>query len=276
MQTSLIRWAAIGVVALAVLSTECAGASYTMFDWNGRTAPTQPTGPTYPPGSTTTVYTGAQYYDIGSGSLQPMSVTFTVIPVIFPSASSNSSAWTVNNAGTGFTYGYQSPDEAEWRFGNASAEVQLRITMDFSHSVFNPSFMLMDIDNANSDEITNLLAETASAAVYYPSISVVAGSVVRTQGSGATLMLDSNGGNSTDTQALGAAFVEWAMGDITRLEFTWKGKNGTSIRLANLYAEYDPAGFSEVVPGSAAVPEPASVTLVALGIGAVAFLRRRR
>ena len=154
--------------------------------------------------------------------------------------------------------------------------MQLRISMDFSHSVFNPSFMLMDIDNANSDEITNLLAVTAANAIYYPSISLVSGSVVRAQGSGATLLLDSNGGNSTDTQALGTAFAEWNASGVNHLEFTWKGKNGTSIRLSNLYAEFDPAGFTQVVPGAVAVPEPSSMALAALGFGTLALLRRRR
>jgi hypothetical protein len=275
MQTGLIRLAALGGLAFIVLSPVCA-APYTVFNWNGRTAPTQPAGPTFPPASTTTVYSGAQYYDSVLGSLQSMTVTFTVAPLIFPSASSVSGSWTVNNAGTGFTYGYQTIDEAEWRFGNATAEVQLRISMDFSHSVFNPSFMLMDIDNANSDEITNLLAVTAANAIYYPSISLVSGSVVRAQGSGATLLLDSNGGNSTDTQALGTAFAEWNASGVNHLEFTWKGKNGTSIRLSNLYAEFDPAGFTQVVPGAVAVPEPSSMALAALGFGTLALLRRRR
>lgn len=272
MKNSLVCRAGLVALALVAFSPVSQGAAYTVFNWNGRTAPAKPTGPPFLPAATTTVYSGAQYFETATNSFQPLSVTFRVIPVVFPTASSNPTSWTVDNAGTGFTYGYQSPDEAEWRLGTASAEVQLRITMDFSHSVFNPSFMLMDIDNATSDEITQIVAYTNTGGMFTPSVSLVAGSVVRITGAGTNLMLDSTGGNSTDTQALGSAFLEWSMGGVTHLEFTWKGKSGTSIRMANLYAEFDPAGFTQVA-AEAAVPEPGTIVMFGLGLGAIVLGR---
>lgn len=268
-----IRHCLVRVFLLAVLLTNASAATYTVFDWNGKSAPTEPTGPPFLPTATVTTYTnGGQFYNSGTSSLQPMNVVFTVTPLVYPDNNSNPSSWTVDAAGTNFTYGYQSPDEAEWRFGNAPNAVQLRIAIDYAGGVFNPSFMLMDIDNSNSDEITGILARDSLNNTFYPVVSLVAGSVVRVQGSGASLTLDSNGGNSTDTQALGDAFLEWGQSDIRHIEFTWLGRSGTSIRLANLYAEYDPPGFTPVN----VVPEPSTWVPGALGLAAMALRRFRK
>lgn len=241
--------------------------TYTVFDWAGMTAPTEP-----PNGSTPTVtnYTGlAQYWD--GAALSSTDLTIRVTPLTYL----NPATWRVDNASTGNTYGYQSPDEAEFRFGTApNGLVQFRFELDLAQPVNNAGFFILDIDNNSSDHITGALARSVSNDVYYPSLSLVAGSNIVYTGSGATLDTYSNGGNSTDTQALGSAYYEWPAGvPITHLEFVWSATSGTSIRFSNLYAFYNPPGFIEGVPGS--IPEPGVSLLGLVGLAA-ALLRRRR
>jgi uncharacterized protein (TIGR03382 family) len=240
--------------------------TYTVFDWEGMTAPTEPSNGSTP---TVTTYTGlAQYWD--GTALSPTDLTIRVTPLTYL----NPATWGVDGSSMGNTYGYQSPDEAEFRFGTApNGLVQFRFELDLAQPVNNAGFFILDIDNNSSDHITGVLARSVSNDVYYPSLSLVAGSTVTYAGSGATLDAYSNGGNSTDTQALGSAYYEWQSGiPVQHIEFVWSATTGTSIRFSNLYAYYDPPAFNEAVPGS--VPEPGTALLGLLGLAVL--LRRRR
>jgi hypothetical protein len=173
------------------------------------------------------------------------------------------------SGGAPATYGYQSPDEAEFNFGDSTDRVVMRLDFVFSQPVNNPSFFLMDIDNNGSDHGTGFQATQQGGATVYPALSLVNGSTVSWTGADATLDVFSAGPASTDQQALGAAFFEWNAENITSISFVWESNAGTSIRVSNIYAEYDPSGFLF------AVPEPSAAMLSVLAAGGMAMRRRR-
>jgi len=265
MISRLLSLTTISTLAWLSANPVIAQGTYTVFDWQGLTAPDEP-----PDGSTPTVtsYNSlAQYWD--GAAFVPTDLTITITPLAYL----NPATWRIDDDSLGLTYGYQSPDEAEFRFGTApNGDISFRFELDLAQPVNNASFFILDIDNNSSDHITGVMARTVSNEVYYPSLSLVPGSNLVWNGSGATLDVFSNGGNSTDTQALGSAFYEWDAGlPVNHLEFVWSASTGTSIRFSNLYAYFDPAGFDVNVPGT--IPEPSTGLL---GLAAALMLWRRR
>ena len=124
---------------------------YRVFDWEGKTVPIKPTAG--PPGvgavTHTTYLSGGQYSN--GGTLFSMDVTLDItIQTRQPSR------WRIDGAGflsggLPADYGYQSPDEAEFDFGNPGGKFVMRMDFTFSHPVDNPSFLLMDIDALGGD-----------------------------------------------------------------------------------------------------------------------------
>lgn len=232
------------------------GEAYRVFDWQGKAAPGMPTE--NPPGSgavsLTTYLDGGQCR--GPGGLGAMDVGFEVSVSIW----SAPSKWKVDpegflSGGNPATYGYQAPDEAEFNFGNSNGRAVMRFDVRFGQPVNNPSFFLMDVDNNGSDHGTMFEGTILGGGTVYPNLSLMAGTTVAWTGSGSTLDIFSNGGPAADNQATGAAFFEWPHSNVTALSFVWESNTGTSIRMSNIYAEYDPAGFGF------AVPEPSSALL---------------
>jgi hypothetical protein len=247
------------------------GVPYRVFDWQGKAAPGEPTES--PPGAGAVTHTsylnGGQYWN--GSALTPMDVDMDITVTIWDAPTK----WKVDpegfiSGGNPANYGYQSPnDEAEFNFGDPNGQVVMRFDILFGQPVNNPSFLLMDIDNNGSDHGTGFQATTSGGGTVYPTMSLVTGSTVAWTGSGSTLDVFSNGGASTDNVAAGAAFFEWQESNVTGISFTWESNDGTSIRVSNIYAEYDPPGFIQVVP------EPSGALLVLLCCGGI-LLRRRR
>ena len=136
----------------------------------------------------------------------------------------------------------------------------MRFDIHFGQPVNNPSFFLLDVDNNGSDHGTMFAATILGGGMVYPNLSLMAGTTVAWTGSGSTLDIFSNGGPASDSQATGAAFFEWPQSNVTGLSFVWESNTGTSIRMSNIYAEYDPAGFGF------AVPEPPSALLFLIAV----------
>ena len=247
------------------------GAPYRVFDWQGKQAPAKPSEALPGPGAVThTTYLNGGQCWTGSEFTQ-MDVNVDVTVSIWDSPA----RWRVDpegwmSGGNPATYGYQSPDEAEFTFGDSNGQVVMRFDILFGQPVNNPSFFLMDIDNNGSDHGTVFRATTAEGGTVFPTMSLVTGSTVAWTGSGPTLDVFSNGGSATDNVALGSALFEWDVNNVTGISFIWEGNTGTSIRVSNFYAEFDPAGFTPVV-----VPEPSSALLVLAAAGTL-LLRRRR
>lgn len=244
--------------------------TYRVFDWQGKAAPNQPSSG--PPGAGAITHTaylnGGQYWN--GAALTPMDVGVDISVQIWNAPTK----WKVDpegflSGGNVANYGYQSPDEAEFNFGDPTGRVVMQFDFVFSHPVNNPSFFLMDIDNNGSDHGTLFQATSLGGGTVYPTMSLVSGSTVSWTGSDSTLDVFSGGGAANDTQPTGAAFFEWKQNDVTGISFTWESNSGTSIRVSNIYAEYDPSGFFIVVP------EP-SVSMMALLTAGAALLRRRR
>ena len=242
---------------------------YRVFDWQGKAVPAKPTSG--PPGAgaftQTTYLNGGQYWD--GSALTLMNVNVDIAVQIW----NNPAKWKIDpegfvGSGGVATYGYQTPDEAEFNFGDPTGRVVMRFDFVFARPVKNPSFFLMDIDNNGSDHGTLFQATTQGGGTVYPTMSLVSGSTVRWTGSGPTLDVFSGGPGYNDTDPRGDAFFEWEQDNVTGISFVWESNSGTSIRVSNVYAEYDPAGFAF------AVPEPTAAMLALLGAGLV--LRRRR
>jgi hypothetical protein len=252
------------------VGTVASGAPYRVFDWQGKAAPIQPTEG--PPGAGavthTTYLNGGQYWN--GSTLAPMDVSLDVTVQIWDAPA----RWRVDaegflSGGNPATYGYQAPDEAEFNFGDPNGQIVVRFEFQFSQPVNNPSILLMDIDSNGSDHGTLFEAVTLGGGIAYPTLSIVPGSTVAWTGQGPTLDVFSNGGASPDNLALGSAFFEWRENSVTSISFLWESNAGTSIRVSNIYAEYDPVNFNQVVP------EP-SAALMALGAAGALIWRRRR
>lgn len=247
---------------------DVAGA-YRVFDWQGKAAPVQPTEG--PPGAGAVTHTsylnGGQYWE-GSG-LMPMDVEMDITVSIWDTPTK----WKVDpegfvSGGNPANYGYQTPDEAEFNFGDPNAQVVMRFDILFGQPINNPSFLLMDIDNSGGDRGSFIQATTADGGTVFPSMSLVTGSTVAWTGSGSTFEIFSNGGAANDDEAVGSAFFEWEEKNVTGISFTWESNNGTSIRVSNIYSEFNPPNFN-------VVPEPSAALLALLFAGGL-LLRRRR
>lgn len=253
---------------LALSPGDCPADAYRVFDWEGKTVPTKPTEAPPGPGSVTeTVYlNGGQYRD--GAALSPLDVRVDITVEIW----NDPARWRIDTGlgpGTA-TYGYQSPDEAEFNFGETTGQMIMRMDFIFSQPVDNPSFFLMDIDNTGVDHGTQFKATTQGGGTIYPTLSLASNSTVAWTGDGATLDVFSNGASSSDSEARGAAFFEWNAQNVTSISFVWESAEGTTIRMSNIYGEFDPAGFTVV-----AAPEPSSALLGLVFAGGLMMRRRR-
>jgi len=245
---------------------------YRVFDWQGKLAPTKPTaGPPGPGSITHTTYLGGGQYQSGA-TLTSMDVTLDINVQTW----SDPAKWKIDPEGfisgpATANYGFQSPDEAEFNFGTTAARMVMRMDIVFSHPVDNPSFFLMDVDALGGDHGTGFQASLQGGGTVYPTMSLVNGSNVAWTGSGPTLDVFSAGAPTSDQDAAGAAFFEWNANAVTSISFTWESNAGTSIRVSNIYANFDPSGFNFAFPA----PEP-SAPLLGLVLAGGLMLRRRR
>lgn len=218
-----------------------------------------------PPGAGAVTYTtylnGGKFS--GAGGLEAMNVTIKVTASLWDAPAK----WQVDSeghlsGGMPANYGYQVPDEAEFSFGNPAGRAIFHFEIQFGQPVNNPSFFLLDVDNNGSDHGTLFEGTILGGGTVYPSLSLMPGTSVAWTGWGPTLDVFSNGGPSTDSQAAGAAFFEWHQANVTSLSFSWESSTNTSIRLSNIYAEFDPAGFGYAVPEA-----PSAMLIFLAGLG---------
>lgn len=256
---------------LAALAPLAGAQGYRVFDWQGKSTPAQPSEG--PPGSGAVTHT--TYLSGGQCWTGDAFLTMDVEIDVSVSIWDVPARWRVDpegfvSGGNLATYGYQSPDEAEFHFGDPNVQVVMRFDVRFSQPVNNPSFFLMDIDNNGSDYGSQFKATTLGGGTVYPSLSLVAGSTVAWTGADSVLEVFSSGGASTDNQATGSAFFEWHETSITGISFVWESFSGSTIRMSNIYGEYDPSGFMMVVP------EPSAGLLAIVAAGGIILRRRRR
>jgi hypothetical protein len=261
---------ALTLLLLGLVAGHARADAYRVFDWEGKTAPLEPTsGPSGAGAVTHTTYLNGGQYSNG-GTLFSMNVSLDVTVQTW----SDPSRWKIDNEGMisgtqPANYGYQTPDEAEFSFGNPSGRFVMRVDINFSQPVDNPSFFLLDIDAFGGDRGTQFQGTRQGGGTVYPTLNVVAGSTVAWTGTGPTLDVFSAGPSSSDQQALGAAFFEWNAQGVTSLSFVWESNLNTSIRLSNIYADFNPAGFIF------SIPEPSVPMLSLLFAGGLSFRRRR-
>lgn len=243
--------------------------SYRVFDWEGKAPPAQPTGNPPPGGavSLTTYLNGGQSRE--TNGLEAMTVAFEVSATVWDAPL----RWRIDgegflSGGAPATFGYQTVDEAEFNFGNPASRVVMRFDVKFGRPVNNPSFFLLDVDNNGSDHAGLIMGTIEGGGVVYPNMSLSPDTTVSWTGLGATLDVFSIGGPVSDNQAAGAVFFEWPQQNVTGFSFEWECHAGSNLRMSNIYAEYDPAGFAVVVP------EPGSALLILAA--ACGLVRRRR